>query len=113
MAKHHWMRVVVPCLGVIALLSPVAQSSKKTANTKPNSASSHAATRPAQGYAEGSSRRLRPFSMPLAFEPEAPRSSASGTGAQFVAHGARMDIALARQGIELAPRAGTRTNSRV
>ncbi|HEX5426282.1 MAG TPA: choice-of-anchor D domain-containing protein [Candidatus Acidoferrales bacterium] len=113
MAKHHWMRVVVPCMGVIALLSPVAQSSKKTANTKPNSASSHAATRPAQGYAEGSSRRLRPFSMPLAFEPEAPESSGSGAVAQFVAHGARMDIALTRQGIELAPRAGTRTNSRV
>ncbi|MGH9736524.1 MAG: choice-of-anchor D domain-containing protein [Candidatus Acidiferrales bacterium] len=111
MAERHWMRVAVPCLIMFAALSAVAQSPKNTAKAKPNSPGKHARMRTVRVNADGSSRGSQRFSIPLAFEPGVPDSRSANAGAQFVARGAKMDIALTNQGIELSARGNSTSDS--
>ena len=111
MAKRHWMCVVVPCLGLTAVLSAVAQFPKKTTDARPSSPNNHAGTRTARVHAEDSGNGSRRFSIPTAFEPGVPASHGPDAGAQFVVRGARMDVALTNKGIELSARGNAALSS--
>ncbi|HLV96143.1 MAG TPA: choice-of-anchor D domain-containing protein [Candidatus Acidoferrales bacterium] len=98
MAKRYWVSLFALCASAGAILSHenshlagARGRSLRPANAAATRASEHP---PLVQTAPG-----RPFSVPLAFEPS-PRPNRNGL--QFIARGAKMDVALTRQGIELA-----------